>query len=108
MCVPVAVGIEGWVGVSDSTLRERAMAPPRRMSGGHLIAWAADFDVTFDETPDAEGSYIRKRMRDGREPQGCIIARWGGRRWYFAPIESAADREARGLVMGLMMIGGGV
>ncbi len=80
------------------------MTPPKRMSGGHLIAWAADFDVTFDEAPDAEGSYVRKRMRDGREPQGCIIARWGGRRWYFAPIESETERVARGasLEMGLI------
>lgn len=83
------------------------MTPANRMSGGHLLAWAAEHGAEFSAEVDPECCYRRLRVRNGREPLGCIVASSGGRRWYFAAIENAVDREARGLAMGLMMLIGG-
>lgn len=80
------------------------MTPANRMSGGHLIAWAAEHGAEFSVEIDASESYRRLRMRNGREPLGAIVASVGGRRWYFAPYESETERVARGLALGLMML----
>ena len=72
-----------------------AVTPANRMSGGHLLAWAAEHGAEFSAEIDPECCYRRLRVRNGREPLGCIVASSRGRRWYFAPIESESERVAR-------------